>query len=90
MHVTAAVPYVRDMINSGHNVCVKKTYYKLHCYDSITSFTVARQQVRIFSNSVSNTVLLCNSINNTAAKNVGHQEQQQGDDALKPALLPLT
>ena len=47
MYITAA----KDIINSGHNVRVKKC---------ITSFTVtkvseARQQVHIFSNSVSNT-----------------------------------
>ena len=52
MYITAAIPYIRDIINSGHNVRVKKP---------ITSFTVtkvseARQQVHIFSNSVSNTV----------------------------------
>ena len=48
----AAIPYIRDIINSGHNVNMKKL---------ITSFTVtkvseAREQIHIFSNSVSNTV----------------------------------
>ena len=52
MYITAAIPYNRDIMNSGHNVRVKKR---------ITSFTVtkvseARQQIHIFSNSVSNTV----------------------------------
>ena len=51
MYITAAIPYIRDTINSGHNARVKKR---------ITSFTVtkvseARQQVHMF-NSVSNTV----------------------------------
>ena len=49
IYITA---YIRDIINSGHNVSVKKR---------ITSFTVtkvseARQQIHIFSNSISNTV----------------------------------
>ena len=49
IYITA---YIRDIINSGHNVSVKKR---------ITSFTVtkvseAREQIHIFSNSVSNTV----------------------------------
>ena len=52
MYITAAIPYIRDIINSGHNVRVKKR---------ITSFTVtkvseAREQIHIFSNSVSNAV----------------------------------
>ena len=52
MYFTAAIPYIRDIINSGHNVSVKKR---------ITSFTVtkvseAREQIHIFSNSVRNTV----------------------------------
>ena len=51
MSTTAAIPNIRDIINSGHNVRVKKR---------ITSFTVtnvfeARQQVHIFSKSVWNT-----------------------------------
>ena len=52
MYITAAISYIRDIINSGHNGSVKKR---------ITSFTVtkvseAREQIHIFSNSVSNTV----------------------------------
>ena len=52
MYINAAIPYIRNIINSGHNVSVKKR---------ITSFTVtkvseAREQIYIFSNSVSNTV----------------------------------
>ena len=52
MYITATIPYIRDIINSGHNMSVKKR---------ITSFTVtkvseAREQIHIFSNSVSNTV----------------------------------
>ena len=53
VYITAAIPYIRDIINSGNNVSVKKR---------ITSFTVtkvseAREQIHIFSNSVSNTVM---------------------------------
>ena len=53
MYITAAIPYIRDILNSGHNVSVKKK--------RITSFTVtkvseAREQIHIFSNSVSDTV----------------------------------
>ena len=33
MYITAAVPYITDIINSGHNVSVKKR---------ITSFTVTK------------------------------------------------
>ena len=52
MYITAAIPYIGDIINTGHNVSVKKR---------ITSFTVtkvseAREQIHIFSNCVSNTV----------------------------------
>ena len=52
MHVTAAIPHIRDIINSGHNV---------RMVIRITSFTVikvseAKEQIHIFCNSVSNTV----------------------------------
>ena len=52
MYITAAIPNVRGITNSGHNVHVK---------NCITSFTVtkvseAREQIHIFSNIVSNTV----------------------------------
>ena len=52
MYITAAIPNVRGIINSGH---------KVHVKNCITSFTVtkvseAREQIHIFSNIVSNTV----------------------------------
>ena len=52
MCITAPIACIRDLINSGHNVSVKKR---------ITGFTVkevseVREQIHIFSNSVSNTV----------------------------------
>ena len=36
MYITAAIPYIRDINNSGHNVRMKKPYYKLHCYKSVS------------------------------------------------------
>ena len=79
MYITAAIPYIRDIINSGHNVRVKKR---------ITSFTVtkvseARQQVHIFSNSVSNTV------NMSFPFKLVIKNKTKVTMFLKPALLPV-
>ena len=50
MYITAAIPYIRDIINSGHNV--KKRITSL----TVTKVSEAREQIHIFSNNVSNTV----------------------------------
>ena len=52
MYITAAIPYIRDIINSGHNVRVKRRITRF----TVTKVSEARQQVYIFSNSVSYTV----------------------------------
>ena len=52
MYITAAIPYIRDIINSGHNVRVKKRIRSF----TVTKVSEAREQIHIFSNSVSNTV----------------------------------
>ena len=52
MYITAVIPYIRDIINSGHNVRVKRRIASF----TVTKVSEARQQVHIFSNSVSNTV----------------------------------
>ena len=52
MYITAAVPYIRDIINSGHNVRVKKRITSF----TVTKVTEARQQIHIYSYSVGNTV----------------------------------
>ena len=72
MYITAAI---RDIINSEHNVGMKKR---------ITSFTVtkvseAREQIHIFSNSVSNTVNM----------SLPFKLVIKNDDVLKLALLPV-
>ena len=50
MHITAAIPYIRDIINSGHNVSVKKRIKSF----TVTNVNEAREQIHIFSNSISN------------------------------------
>ena len=68
MHVTAAIPHIRDIINSGHNV---------RMVIRITSFTVtkvseAKVQIYIFCNNVSNTV-------NVGLRQIETEREQAGE-----------
>ena len=57
MYITAAIPYIRDIINSGHNVSVKQKQKTKQTKNVLQASKVseARQQVHMV-NSVSNTV----------------------------------
>ena len=50
MYITAAIPYFRDIINSGHNVSVKKRVKSF----TVTKVSEAREKIHIFSNSIGN------------------------------------
>ena len=50
MYITAAILYIRDIINSGHNVSVKKRIKSF----TVTKVSEAREQIHIFSNSIGN------------------------------------
>ena len=53
MYITAAVPYITDIINPGHNVRVQKNVLQASLLKKMSG---VREKVHIFSNSVSNTV----------------------------------
>ena len=52
MYTTAAIPNIRGIINSWHNVHVKNCIMSF----TVTKVSEAREQIHIFSNIVSNTV----------------------------------
>ena len=49
MYITAAIPYIRDIIKSGHNERTKE-----HLLFAVTKMSEKREQIHIFSNCVSN------------------------------------
>ena len=52
MHITATIPYVRDIIYSKHNKCVKEC---LACFN-VRKVCETRQRIHIFSSGISNTI----------------------------------